>query len=288
MLGKLIKHDFRALSRTLMPLQLGVLAGGVLAAILMRISLWMLGSAENGANLARGTQLLFSFLLSLFTGILVFAVLASALITLLLICIRLQKSLFGDEGYLTFSLPVRVDGLLFSKLITGAIWIAINACIIALTMFLFTGFGMADGTFFSAGVLGFAGSLFQGFFDLIGGLFTAEAVPGMWLMSLVGIIDMLVFVLLQMLLLYFAVIAGSSAFKKHWLLAAIGVYLLSTFCLGFLISTAGVLAVAGIAILTPVAAVWIVLLAAFLLMSGVSAGLYFWTRHLLTKRLNLQ
>ena len=288
MLGKLIKHDFRALSRTLMPFQLGVLSGGVLAAILMRVSLWMLRSVGNGAGLARGAQLLFSFLLSLFTGILVFAVLASALITLLLICIRLQKSLFGDEGYLTFSLPVSVDGLLFSKLITGVIWIAINACIIALTMFLFAGFGMENEAFFSAGVLEFTGSLFRGFFDLARGLFTAEAVPGMWLMSIVGIVDVLVFVLLQMLLLYFAVVAGSSASKKHWLLAAIGVYLLSTFCLGFLTSSAGVLAVAGISIIAPVAAAWIVLLGALLTMGGVCAGLYFWTRGLLTKCLNLQ
>ena len=34
MLGKLMKHDFRALSRTLFPLQIGVLGGGLLATLL--------------------------------------------------------------------------------------------------------------------------------------------------------------------------------------------------------------------------------------------------------------
>ena len=39
MLKKLMKHDFRALSRTLFPLQIGVLGGGLVATLLTAITI---------------------------------------------------------------------------------------------------------------------------------------------------------------------------------------------------------------------------------------------------------
>ena len=39
MLKKLMKHDFRALSRTLFPLQIGVLGGGLVATLLTALTI---------------------------------------------------------------------------------------------------------------------------------------------------------------------------------------------------------------------------------------------------------
>ena len=39
MLKKLFKHDFRALSRTLFPLQIGILGGGLVATLLSALSI---------------------------------------------------------------------------------------------------------------------------------------------------------------------------------------------------------------------------------------------------------
>ena len=47
------------------------------------------------------------------------AVMASALVTLLLICNHFYRSFLGDEGYLTFTLPVPTSKLIWSKLLTG-------------------------------------------------------------------------------------------------------------------------------------------------------------------------
>ena len=41
MLKKLFKHDFRALSRTLFPLQIGILAGGLVASLLVVLTIRM-------------------------------------------------------------------------------------------------------------------------------------------------------------------------------------------------------------------------------------------------------
>lgn len=286
MLGKLIKHDFRAFSRTLCPLQIGVLGGGVLATILTRVIIAMVGA--NAQGVASGFLFVLAGFLSLLTGLLGMAILASALVTLVLICIRVQKSFFESEGYLTFSLPVTTENLLWSKIITGTLWLLINGVVIAVTLTIFAAFGTASGTFVNASVFDFFGGLFGGFADLFAALFSSDATPGMWAMALIGVLDLLAFALLQILSLYFAVIAGGMMAKKHKLLAAIGVYLAINFCLGFITSVCGVLAVLLFSTTNPLGAVWLTLIGALIVLCGIDAGLFFWARHLLKNKLNLQ
>lgn len=286
MLGKLIKHDFRAFSRTLLPLQLGVLGGGLLAAVLARLTALLIGTNASGA--ATGFLWLFGALSALLTGLLFIAICSSALVTLVLICIRVQKSFFGDEGYLTFSLPTTTGRLLWSKIITGTVWLVINSLIILLTMFLFGLFGTTQETFVNMDVLRGLGSFFGGFGDLFVALFTADATPGMWLMAILGVIDVLAGLLLAVLSLYFAVIAGGMMAKKHKLLAAIAVYFAIHFCLGFVLAVCGAFAIAVVSVANPLGAVWLMLVGALIVLGGLSTGLFFWARQLLKNRLNLQ
>jgi hypothetical protein len=57
MLGKLIKHDFRALSRTLFPLQIGILAGGLVATLLTVLTIRLNGASAtvHGSAMLEGT-----------------------------------------------------------------------------------------------------------------------------------------------------------------------------------------------------------------------------------------
>ena len=61
MLKKLLKHDFRALSRTLVPMQIGVLGGGLVATLLTALTLRI---GQNTAN-AGGSALLRSLIMGL-------------------------------------------------------------------------------------------------------------------------------------------------------------------------------------------------------------------------------
>ena len=121
MLKKLMKHDFRALSRTLFPLQIGVLGGGLVATLLtaLTIRLGQNTASTGGSALFRQLVMGVSATASVLIGI---AIIASALITLLLICYHFYRSFLGDEGYLTFTLPVSTSKLIWSKLLTGMIW----------------------------------------------------------------------------------------------------------------------------------------------------------------------
>lgn len=288
MLGKLIKHDFRAFARTLLPLQIGVVGAGVVTAILTRLS----SAMSNVAHVADGTpaarwMMVFSVLFFIVVGLLLLAVAASSLVSLVLICGRVQKSFFGDEGYLTFSLPTTTEKLLWSKIITGTIWMLISGAAIALSIFVFALFGTAEGTFVNASVWQSAGGFFRGFGDLIAGIFSAE-LPGMWFFSLLALLDGLAYLLLQVILLYFAVIAGGMAAKRHKLLASIGIYLAAHFVLGLLLTIGGVISVTAMALMTPVGAAWLVLASVLVVLCGIAAGLFFWSRHLIKDKLNLQ
>ncbi len=223
MLGKLIKHDFRALSRTLFPLQIGVLAGGLLATLLTALVFHMTRNAS--AAPADGAVALQTMLVAIAVTISVLiavAIAASAFITLLLICAHFYKNFLGDEGYLTFTLPVSTGKLLWSKLITGMVWMAINLAVICVTILIFAVFG-------ATGLGG--GMINHSTLEAIKYLFT-ELLPkaakyvNLPLAFILVLVTSVLALAAQMLEIYFAILVGGQIAKKHRVLAAIGMYLL--------------------------------------------------------------
>ena len=112
MLSKLIKHEFRATSRIMWPVFLGMLA----LTALMRFSQLLL----NGEHIPWLLQLIGVLLVIGF----VMGFGALGLAPLVLSAVRWRDHVLKDEGYLTLTLPVSVHELLASKLIVSAVWYA--------------------------------------------------------------------------------------------------------------------------------------------------------------------
>lgn len=112
MLSKLIKHEFRATSRIMWPVFLGMLA----LTALMRFSQLLL----NGGHIPWLLQLIGVLLVIGF----VMGLGALGLAPLVLSAVRWRDHVLKDEGYLTLTLPVSVHELLASKLIVSAVWYA--------------------------------------------------------------------------------------------------------------------------------------------------------------------
>lgn len=112
MLSKLIKHEFRATSRIMWPVFLGMLA----LTALMRFSQLLL----NGEHIPWLLQLIGVLLVIGF----VMGLGALGLAPLVLSAVRWRDHVLKDEGYLTLTLPVSVHELLASKLIVSAVWYA--------------------------------------------------------------------------------------------------------------------------------------------------------------------
>ena len=111
MLGKLIKHEFRATGRLMAPL-FGAL---LLLAVFSRVANQILQQVPNPTRVLYIVSVLLAIVYVLAgLGVMVFS-------TVLMIK-RFHQNFLTDEGYLMFTLPVGVHSLLWSKLLTAALF----------------------------------------------------------------------------------------------------------------------------------------------------------------------
>ncbi|MBE6776164.1 MAG: hypothetical protein E7543_08260 [Ruminococcaceae bacterium] len=114
MLGKLIKHELRHSARYTMAIYAAVI---VISAVM---GLSLLSSATWLGVMSCGALYL--------TGII------AVIVTLVSVIKNFYDTLFGRQGYLTLTLPVKCSSLLISKVIVSFIWIVASFALMALTM----------------------------------------------------------------------------------------------------------------------------------------------------------
>ena len=190
MLSKLIKHEFRATSRIMWPVFLGMLA----LTVLMRVSLPLTGSD--------------SWVLQLFAVLLVmgygFGLLALAFAPLVLSACRWRDHVLKDEGYLTLTLPVNMHELLASKLIVAAVWYA-AAFLVGILALLIGVAGWSDLQY----VPTFFGDFFIAFFRM------ESAMRGHTLLILLEMLGNFVFLVSAASLVVYAAYSIGYSFNKH-------------------------------------------------------------------------
>lgn len=129
MLGKLLKHEFKATSRSI------VLILAVLAIITPLTALYLRITTDSLVieNIT---------ILQLFAGICIVlyicAMVAVAVVTSIMLLYQFYKSMVGSQGYLTHTLPVKTSVLVFSKLIVAFIWQVLCIVAMGLSIALFT------------------------------------------------------------------------------------------------------------------------------------------------------
>ena len=119
MLRKLMKHEFRATGRIMLPLYLILLATAI------------------GANFStRGLLETDYQVLDLLGGLLVVAfavaIIAVCVMSMVVMVQRFYKNLLQDEGYVMMTLPVSVHQHIWSKLIVSAVWFALTIVVVCL------------------------------------------------------------------------------------------------------------------------------------------------------------
>ena len=115
MLGKLIKHEFRATGRVMLPLLGAVLVLSPIVGFIIR--------TFDRENYGGPVQLLGGTVVVLFF----FAVAGICITSVVLMVRRFNSNLLQDEGYLMFTLPVSTHSLIWSKLIVSFVWFVVAA-----------------------------------------------------------------------------------------------------------------------------------------------------------------
>jgi len=128
MLGKLIKYEYKATARLFLPLYLVV----ILFAIITKII-----NPFNSLNASNNISL--QAILSTISIVVYFALVVGIIVMTLIIMIqRFYKSLLGDEGYLMFTLPVKVWEHIVSKLLISMLWTALSFFTVMVSVMILT------------------------------------------------------------------------------------------------------------------------------------------------------
>ena len=223
MLGKLIKHDFKALSRILIPTSIAIIGATILATLGIRFTATSYASYED--NFIVGLMKTATIALSV---ILIIAIFAAFFFIAFVVFQRFYKNFMTSEGYLTFTLPVSTSNLLWSKVITAYIWLFISAIVGLLSLFIFMLFGTTTSGFANPEVFRGIGQLFRAL--------AANYSSGITVLIVEMIFLVIIAVGVNILQIYLALVIGGVVSLKHRLAAGIGFYFVINMIMGVVTS----------------------------------------------------
>lgn len=208
MFTKLLKYDLRSVFKYWWIAAASSAFFSVLAGICIKIL-----SAEN-------TNYTAIYALAII-GIVIFAIgiIVMPVLSLVMILVRFYKHFFTDEGYLTFTLPVKKSQLLNSKILMSAIFNLATVVVLAFDIFFMLAIAVPD--------VVLDPQLWSRFFEIIGGLFKEAGL----VFSIVYILEAFALIAVSLvyssLALFTVITVASMVARKHKVLAAIGIYYIS-------------------------------------------------------------
>lgn len=275
MLGKLLKHEWKAVWKIPVLLIGILLAAAVMAGFTFHLPIW--DSEWVGLPLS-GVMMIITFYV---------AIIVVSLGITIYFAVRYYKNMFTDEGYLTNTLPVSSHQLLLSKVITMFSWDIISIIAIAASVAIFM--GMIILAFMEPGD---GKTIVDGFWEL----FDMSIWDSPYMQEFEGFcVSMIVMVLASAFSNTMTIVASvtiGQMVRRHRILGAFGAYfaigtvmqIISTVILfPYMISTFD-----NIYIETP----FPLMTAMYLIISAVSViigvGLYFLSEYLIRKQLELE
>lgn len=262
MLGKLIKHEFKAISKILGILHIALFLTTIMGIIAI--------------NLSKNKSFEYISGLTLFLYILI--LIAVAVAVMIYLVVRFYRNLFTDEGYLMNTLPVKPYELILSKLIVSFVWSIINGVC----------------TLFSIFLLVLSQTSVSDILTVWNEITTDLLVEaGMSLNSLLftGIIGAIISVI-YMLLMFYAAIAIGQTMRNHKVLFSLGAYVV-LYIISQVISTAGLLPFGFISLIQAdtinlATSFTSIMLFSYLISVGLMVVYFIITNYIISKKLNLE
>ena len=138
MIFKLLKYDIKGIGRKLLPLY----ALTILLSVINRFSADSIFSYEAQASSSTWYEILSAILV----GIYVITIIAVFIVTFYILVAKYNRSIFGDEGYLTNTLPITQTQIILAKTINFLLWSLISTLVagISLVIIVYRGWWMPD------------------------------------------------------------------------------------------------------------------------------------------------
>ena len=289
MFKKLLKYDIKSISKLWWIGAIISVAAAIAGAILIRFFEYTIIEKDT-ENILLGLIAIFGLIAAMFC---ISAIFLAFIFTAVLVFVRFYKHFFTDEGYLTFTLPVKRSALFLSKTVNAAIWFAAHLVVIIISLLLFALLvvppeenGFLINPIFFKDLGEFFGELWQN--------------VGAWLIVYVleAILAIFTYSIFSISLVHFCITIGSVLVKKAKLILSIGIYYafsssLAAIC-QFGIYLFGSLMSTGMLILMENAtanqihtAIIFLILAVIAIIATITAVLYSITQYMLDRKLNL-
>ncbi len=285
MLTKLMKYDFRSIRRFGLPMilvMLVVYAFGTLNKLLMSFASEQLMAAD-----APPIWVVIVLLTALFELLVSFVSSGAAIAMQIIIFVDFYQTLVTDQGYLTFTLPVRPSQILLSKLLCGSFWSLVVSLVTLVGMF-----GMELVMTANSMVSVDLNMSMELIKIMLEGLFGALPFTDVMIMGTMLILLIPVSLVNSLLLYYMAIFFASVVSRKNRVLVAIGSIFGVNFVYGILASIvvfiifliSGVIA----ALAENVVLLVELVLGLMLILLAATSVLFFWlTKYMMEKKLNL-
>jgi hypothetical protein len=210
MLGKLIKHEFKA-TWMIMTLICAVLLGtGLVGGFTLRSFVTLDDITD--------IQTLFLSFASMFFIILLVSM---ALLSTVYLVVHYYRSLYTSQGYLSFTLPASITQVVSSRMIVACIWTIVSALFLAICISLIVIIGSAQ---YFPYVLDFFNEAVSELMEEVG--------SATFYRLLIQYLFIVILGLISRIMLYFFCISVGQLWDKHKILGAVIAYFATTFVLG--------------------------------------------------------
>ena len=118
MLGKLMKYEWKATWKLLLPMNAFIVLMSILVFIMVQMSFF---DSNNHLVEMTGTVIVLTYIFSMFV---------ISIGTIIYLIYRFYTSVYGDEGYLLHTLPMDKHHIIIAKALTSAAWVIINSIVI--------------------------------------------------------------------------------------------------------------------------------------------------------------
>ena len=284
MFSRLLKHEWRANAGLLGLLSLATAGIGVLATVVLRILVSTSGSLWWDVPEGLGVVLVVALGMFLFFSVVALVVYAVAVQVILLY--RFYKNKYTDEGYLTFTLPVKPSQIFWSSFLNMLIWLGISFLVVFGVVFLAVLFGTAEHGLINTDVFDAVKDLME-FVRVIDWELLSQAqysIPYMVVLGLTVLISPFYALFMPMA----CITAGAVLAKKHKILASFGVYYGVNFVVGIITSVASVAPTILMMNSRDPEGLYLVSMGIQLVIRlALTIGAYCFTIHVMKKKLNL-
>ncbi len=148
----------------------------------------------------------------------IFGIIAFSILSLILVYVRFYKNFFTDEGYLTFTLPVKRSQLLNSKLISSVLTMCCTSAVLIADIFILLALGIGQ-PFFD--------DFLTPFVQLLSELFVELPINGhlyLFTWAILVLISFLLSSIFSTLFLFACITFAAVITKKAKVITAIGIY----------------------------------------------------------------